>query len=220
VWVTGAAAIDVDKSAMGSDATFDEVMSLVRAGDGAAETVLFQRYVRRLIALAARQFDASLRDRADVELVVLSAGKSFFLRNRRGDFELDDWGELWSVLAMITLRKCANRLRHLRADRRDSAREVAWADGDDDPSQLLGPEPSPVEASILTDIVATLYQAMTPDNRPVVEQILMGYTAEEVAARLGCSERTVRRVRQRARRRLERLADPEETGRPGPRTKD
>ena len=142
MWASGAAAIDGDGSAMGSDATFDEVMRRVRAGDESAETALFQQYVRRLIALAARQFDARMRDRADVELVVLSACKSFFLRNRRGEFQVDDWGELWSVLAMITLRKCAKRLRHLRAARRDAGREVAWPDGDDDLSYLLDRAPS------------------------------------------------------------------------------
>jgi RNA polymerase sigma factor (sigma-70 family) len=218
VWVTDAAAIVVDESAMGSDATFDEVMSRLRAGDDSAETALFQQYVRRLIALAGRQFDASMRDRADVEVVVLSACKSFFLRHRRGEFELDDWGELWSVLAMITLRKCAKRRRHLRAARRDASRDVGWPDGDDDPSYLLDRTPSPVEAAILTDTVTTLFQAMTPDDRPIVELILVGYTAVEVAARLGCSERTVRRVRQRAQHRLERLADPQETGWPRSRT--
>jgi RNA polymerase sigma-70 factor, ECF subfamily len=219
--VTGWATIDVDEPAMDFDATFDEVMRRVRAGDGAAESALFQQYARRLIALAARQFDASLRDRADVELVVLSACKSFFLRNRHGEFQVDDWGELWSVLAMITLRKCAKRLRHLRAARRDAGREVAWPDGDGDPSYLLlDRDPTPVEAATLTDTIETLLQTMTPNDRPVVEQILMGYTAEEVAAQLGCSERTVRRVRQRAQRRLERLADPHANGRPAPRSKD
>ena len=65
VWMTGATTIDADESAMGSDVTFNEMMSRVRAGDGAAETALFQQYVRRLIGLAARQFDASLRAGAD-----------------------------------------------------------------------------------------------------------------------------------------------------------
>ena len=73
--------------------------------------------------------------------------------------------------------------------------------------------------AILTETAATLFQAMTPDDRPIVEQILLGYTAEEVAAQLGCSERTVRRVRQRAQRRLERLADLDEIGWPGSRTR-
>ena len=82
--MTGAAAIDDEESAMGSDATFDEVMRRVRAGDGAAETALFQQYVRRLIVLAARQFDASLRDRADVELPagrhapIMAGGKDIY----------------------------------------------------------------------------------------------------------------------------------------------
>jgi RNA polymerase sigma factor (sigma-70 family) len=219
--VISAVAIDVDGPAMGSDATFDALMSRVRAGDGAAETALFEQYVRRLIALAARQFDTNLRERADVEVVVLSACKSFFLRNRRGEFQMDDWGELWSVLAMITLRKCAKRRRHLRAARRDASRELAWPDGAVDPSYLLlDRDPTPVEAAILTDAVAMLFQGMGPDDRPIVEQILLGYTAQEVAAQLGCSERTVRRVRQRAQRRLDRLADPQETARPKSKSRD
>ena len=61
---------------------------------------------------------------------------------------------------------------------------------------------------------------MTPEDRPIVEQILMGYTAQEVAVQLGCSERTVRRVRQRAQRRLERLADSQEAGPPRSTTTD
>ena len=48
---------------------------------------------------------------------------------------------------------------------------------------------------------------MEPGDRAIVEQILAGYTALEIAERLDCSERTVRRVRQRAKLRLERLIE-------------
>jgi RNA polymerase sigma-70 factor (ECF subfamily) len=198
---------------MGSDSGFDELMCQVRAGDSAAERTLFQQYVRRLIALAARRFDASLRERADVEQIVLSACKSFFLRNRRGEFQLDDWGELWSVLAMVTLRKCAKRLRYLRAARRDAGRDVEWPDADDLAS-LLGQVPPPEEEAVIAETIESLLGVMTPDDRPMVEHLLLGYTAQETAVRLGCSERTVRRVRQRAQGRLRRLVDPQETGRP------
>jgi RNA polymerase sigma factor (sigma-70 family) len=204
---------------MDSDGSFDELMGQVRAGDSAAETALFKQYVRRLIALAARQFDASLRDRADVEQIVLSACKSFFLRNRRGEFELDDWGELWSVLAMVTLRKCSKRLRHLRAARRDAGRDVEWPDRDDLAS-LLDEAPTPEEEAIVAETVNGLLGAMTPDDRPVVEHLLLGYTAQEVADRVGCSERTVRRVRQRAQNRLQRLVEPQEAGGPKMRGSD
>jgi RNA polymerase sigma factor (sigma-70 family) len=190
------------------DMSFDDLMRQVRAGDDAAETALFRQYVRRLIALASRQFDASLRERADVEQVVLMAYKSFFLRNRRGEFEVNDWVQLWSLLAMITLRKCANRLRYLRADRRDVNREVAWPDCDEDLSELLDRSPTPDQEVVITDTVETLLQAMSPEDRPIVERVLLGYTAPEVAIQVGCSERTVHRVRKRARRRLERLVVP------------
>ena len=57
----------------------------------------------------------------------------------------------------------------------------------------------------MNETIELLYQAMKPDDRLIVEQILMGCTAEQVAEQLGCSERTVRRVRQRAKQRLRRL---------------
>ncbi|MGP0068143.1 MAG: RNA polymerase sigma factor [Isosphaeraceae bacterium] len=190
---------------MWSDDGFDELMRQVRAGDEAAETALFRRYVRRLIALTVRQFDESLRDRADVELVVLSACKSFFLRNRHGEFQVEDGDELWSVLAMITLRKCADRLKYLRAARRDAGRDVEWPSDHDDDLYLLDQSPAPDDEAMLTDLIEQLRQAMSPDDRPIVEHLLIGYTAEEIAERLDCSERTVRRVRQRAKVRLQRL---------------
>ena len=196
------------------DSGFDDLMARVRSGDDAAETLVFRRFVHRLIALAARQFDSWMHKQADVENIVLSAYKSFFLRNQREEYDLAGWDALWSLLVIITLHKCTKRRKHLRAARRDLAREVPWPEQNERAPWLPDRVPTPVEAAILTDTVETLFQTMTPDDRPIVEQILMGYTAQEVAVQLGCSERTVRRVRQRAQRRLERLADPREAGPP------
>ena len=75
--------------------SFGELMNRLRSGDEAAEVLVFRNYVHRLIALAGRQFEARIRERVDVEGVVQSACKSFFLRHRRGEFDLDDWEELW-----------------------------------------------------------------------------------------------------------------------------
>jgi DNA-directed RNA polymerase specialized sigma24 family protein len=46
---------------------------------------------------------------------------------------------------------------------------------------------------------------LKPEYGPVIELSLQGYSVPEVAARLGHSERTVRRVRDRARQRLLRM---------------
>jgi RNA polymerase sigma factor (sigma-70 family) len=193
---------------MRDDGGFEELMARLRAGDDAAETLVFRRYVRRLIALAGRQFAAWMRDRADVEDVVLSAYRSFFLRNGRGEFDLAGWDELWSLLAVITLHKCSKRRRHLRAARRDAGRDVGLSEPDaDEAARIPDRAPTPAEAAIVTETVEQLLRVMTPDDRAIVEQILIGYTAAEVAERLDCSERTVRRVRQRAQHRLRRLIE-------------
>ena len=110
--------------AMLEDNGFNTTMVLLRSGDERTTTEVFERYVRRLVALAGKQFDARLRDRVDVEDAVVSACRSFFARARRGEFNLAGWDELWSLLVIITLRKCARRLRDVKAARRDPRREM------------------------------------------------------------------------------------------------
>jgi RNA polymerase sigma factor (sigma-70 family) len=194
---------------MSQNDSFDELMARLKAGDEGAETLVFRRYVQRLIALAGRQFEAELRDKADVEGVVQSVCKSFFLRQRRGEFDIDDWDDLWSMLATITLRKCANRRDYLRASRRSVRREAGWTVQDGEAFRIPDRAPTPAEAAMFSETVEQFFASIDPDDRAVVQQILMGYTAEEVAAQLDCSERTVRRVRLRAKRRLEHLIPPE-----------
>ena len=190
---------------MSQDDSFGDLMGRLKAGDQGAETLVFRRYVHRLIALAGRQFEAELRDKADVEGVVQSACKSFFLRQRRGEFMLDGWDELWSMLATITLRKCANRRDYLRASRRSTRREASWTVQDGESFRIPDRAPTPAEAAIFSETVEQFFESMGPDDGPIVQQILMGCTAAEVAKQLDCSERTVRRVRQRAKQRLLRL---------------
>ena len=189
------------------DGSFEELMVRVRAGDDTAETVVFRRYVRRLIALAARQFDTWMRDQADVEDLVLSACKSFFLRHRREEYDLADWEALWSLLVIITLHKCSRQRNYMCAARRDVRRQVHSMETDNGPTWLADRSPTPIEAAMLTETVEQLLDSMEPSDRAIVDQILAGYRAEEIAERLDCSERTVRRVRQRARTRLERLIE-------------
>ena len=196
------------------DDGFDELMVRLRTGDAAAESEVFRRFVDRLIALAASRFDDWMRDHDEIEGVVLSAYKSFFIRNSRGQFDLADWDGLWAILAYITVRKCGKRRRFARAARRDAAREVCGTKGTAALAWIPDRAPRPDEAAMLAETVEGLFQAMTPNDRPIVEQILMGYTAQEVASQLDCSERTVRRVRERTKHRLRRLIEVGDTDGP------
>jgi len=118
---------------------------------------------------------------------------------------------LWSLLAIITLHKCTRQRNHLHAARRDVRRQVHSIGSDNGPSWPADRAPSPIEAAVLAETVERLLLSMQPDDRAIVEQILAGYCAEEIAGRLDCSERTVRRVRQRAKLRLQRLFEVQST---------
>src|SRR5262249_50870529 len=144
--------------------------------------------------------------RVDPEDVVQSAFKSFFVRHRDGKLQVGDWGGLWHLLTLITLRKCADRVRYLQADRRDVAREASAPDGQEQPWQgALDRQPRPQEAAIFAETVERLWQAADEDERPVLELSLEGYTAVEISLRLGRALRSVQRLRERVQRRLERM---------------
>jgi RNA polymerase sigma factor (sigma-70 family) len=192
--------------AAAADRSFAALMEQLRSGEDDAAREVFERFARRLVGLARRQVEQRLAHRVDPEDVVQSAFKSFFVRHRQGKLEVGDWDGLWGLLTLITLRKCADRVEYLRAERRDVGREVS-APGGQEPFWQLAPgrEPLPQEAAVLAETVERLWQAAGPDERPVLELSLHGYTAAEICLRLGRALRTVQRLRERLRRRLEQL---------------
>ncbi len=190
---------------MAAETTFEALMAGVRAGDDAAETLVFRRYAGRLASMAAQQFDGPMRDRIDLDDAVNSACKSFFLRCRRDAIEVANWEALWALLMVITLRKCRTRCEYVRAARRDVGRERSESGVGDLAGLIPDRSPTPEEAVMASEMVERLFGLTEPDDRPVVELLLMGYTVEEVAHRCDCSMRTVGRVRRRAKQCLERL---------------
>jgi RNA polymerase sigma factor (sigma-70 family) len=187
--------------------SFSALMERLRSGEDAASREIFDRFARRLNALARRQFDRRLAHRVDPEDVVQSAFRSFFVRQRDGTFRLGDWDELWSLLTLITLRKCVDRVHYLRAERRDVLREATAREGQDPPWQhALDREPRPEEAAALAEALEYLFQTVDDDDRPVLDLSLQGYTAAEIGLRLGRALRSVQRLREQIRKRLERYA--------------
>jgi RNA polymerase sigma-70 factor (ECF subfamily) len=186
--------------------SFPAVAGRLRAGDQEAAAQVFCRFARRLVGLAAQRLNRLVRCKAGPEDVVQSAFKSFFLRQRDGQFELQSWDDLWNVLVVITLRKCCNRVEYFQAARRDVRRELATpAEEFDAAWQVLAREPTPEEAAQLAETAEQLFASFGDRERGILELTLQGLTAVEVSAQAGCSERKVFRVLQRARQELQRL---------------
>ena len=114
-----------------------------RAGDSLAEALLLQRYVQRLIALARKRLPKKATGKIDADDIVQSVMRSFVQHHRDGRFVFDDWESLWSLLAVITIRKCSHKTAELSAQRRDFRREAAMMD-----ICLLYTSPSPRDATL------------------------------------------------------------------------
>jgi RNA polymerase sigma factor (sigma-70 family) len=194
---------------MSTNDSVASLMNRLRSGEDAAAREVFVRFAARLAGLARRHLDVRLAVKVDPEDVVQSAYKSFFIRQRDGGLDIGTWDGLWGVLTLITLRKCADRAAYYHAEKRDVTRETPGRSSDSVPPAVdaaLDREPLPDEAAALAETVEGLFRVIDdPDERAILELSLQGYTASEISQQLGRAERSVRRLRERIRKRLERL---------------
>lgn len=189
--------------------SFTDLMVRLKSGEDDAAQVVFDRFSRRLMGLARQHLDHRLAVKVAPEDVVQSAYKSFFVRQREGNFEVPSWDSLWGLLTMITLRKCADRAAQFSTEKRDVSREVGQGKLEESPSLLwheaVDRDPLPQEAAVLAETVEELFQSVNDqDERAILELCLQGYTASEISVSLNRAERSVRRLRERIRKRLER----------------
>lgn len=170
-----------------NDAPSRELLEDCRRGDAAAERELFDRYAARLVGLARARLSRRLAARVDPEDVAQSALRSFFLRARDGDVVLRESGDLWRLLARITVRKVCRAARRHTAGCRSVAREGELG-------EALARGPSPADAAALLDEVAGALAPLGPVGRRIAEMRLAGHDVDEIAAEVGRSARTVRRA--------------------------
>jgi RNA polymerase sigma-70 factor (ECF subfamily) len=197
---------------MTAEQSFDDLMTRLRAGDQDAAAELFRRFAGRLIGLARSHLDRRLQTKVDPEDVVQSVFKSFFPRVAAGQFELENWDSLWSLLVVITLHKCGHKREMFHAALRDVRREVAPPRPDEDSAarwEAIARDPTPSEAASLAETVEQVMRGLKDNEQQILELRLQGFTAAEIAAQVGRSEYTVNWVLKRIRKRLKHLREEE-----------
>ncbi len=196
---------------MPPDVPFTVFTARLRSGDPDSAREVFDRFARRLVALAASRLPSALSAKVDPEDVVQSVFHSFFQRHADGRLAAENWDQLWTLLTVLTVRKCGHKVEYFRAARRDVRRETAPRPEPDAAPDCDGvaPEPTPAEAALLAETLAQVLDKLRPDQRPIVLLRLQGYAHREISAQVGCTERTVERVLRDVRARLER-PDPDD----------
>ncbi len=192
---------------MKTDDRWEEWIHGLRTGDTDAADEFWRSYGTQLMRLAEQNIAARLRRRVDPEDVVQSAFRTFLRRAERGQFELPDDDGLWRLLCAITLNKARQQARlHTRQKRALDQETYLDAESTEGGAAPSSTEPTPDEVAILVDLVERLLaDTDDADERDIVTFRLQDFTNEEIARKVNCSERTVRRIVHRLRSRLDRL---------------
>jgi len=188
--------------------SFAELISRLKTGDDAAATEIVESFGERLIVLARKRLSRKLQRKLDPEDVVQSAFKSFFPRQAKGEFEFKNRDDLWNLLVLFTVRKCARKAEHYGTAQRDVGREVEPKVPSAESSvkrEAIAREPTPDDAAVLVEAVEELMRPLDERQRTIVSLSLQGYDTAEISKQVGCSRRMVRRVLLAGRRHLERM---------------
>jgi RNA polymerase sigma-70 factor (ECF subfamily) len=191
------------EASRGEGASDRSLLRRFRSGQSDASTQLYLRYAKRLQALAASRSSPELARRVEPEEIVQSVFRTFFRRAARGEYDIPDGEELWKLLLVIALNKVRAAGAFHRAAKRDMRQTAGGAAFD----RAVEAEPGRDEAAlaVLRMVVDELLEAMPAPHRQMVEMRIEGYEVAEIAERAGRSKRSVERVLQDFRARLDAL---------------
>jgi len=189
-----------------SDDPSAEVLARWRAGDQRAADDLFSRYTAQLIAMARRRLSARLARRVDAEDVVQSAYRCFCAAARADQVVLRRSGDLWRLLAAITLHKLHHQVERHTAAKRAVGREQTF--GGESSLVAMGNAvaraPDAAEVVAVIEELEMVLKGLSPLHRRMVELRLQGYPIAEIAAASDRCERLVRKVLDQVKDRLSR----------------
>src|SRR5262249_30670125 len=128
----------------------------LQGGDRDGAQQLWDRFSRRLLAVARQNLHDTPRGMADEEDVALSAFDSFCRAAEKGRLiELEGRGGLWHLLVIIVVRKAIDYRNHQRRQKRGGNRDsvgLASRDSDaNDLEELLSREPTPEMAAMAAE---------------------------------------------------------------------
>jgi RNA polymerase sigma factor (sigma-70 family) len=192
---------------MANDDDFIDLMARAKAGDPAAIRVFLSRFEREVQMMVRARLPKKLRTRFDSMDFAQAVWQSFFsdLRDKSPDFA--NVQHLRAFLRGVVRNKVQEQHRRLtRTEKCDLGREerLYIRRGDRDvPRAVVSHEPSPSQTVQADDRLTQLTAGRGPGEVAVIRLRHQGLTIDEIAARTGFNERTVRRFIEAARARME-----------------
>ena len=196
-----------DELAAGTiDVELHTLLAKIAAGDQDAARELLTRYEAEVRLVVRRQLPRILRTRFDSLDFLQSVWGSFFRRVRSGTGtnEFEDTRHLVAFLARAAKNKVIDEYRRAASRKGDMHREEPlWNPGDSRPRELAAETDSPSQVAEAHEAMTRLESLVPDDRREILQLKADGLTSREIGERLGISERTVQRVIEDLRRRLQ-----------------
>ena len=206
------------QSNMTDDDDWKQTVNGLRAGDASAVGDFWRRYGSLMHAVADQNLSPGMRRRVEPDDVVQSVCRTFFRRAKAGEYQLPDSQALWRLLCAITVTKVREQSRFHGRAKRGLKREVSMdaagggPDADTPGADHFAPAddaPTPADAAAFADQFRLVIESLGEEERQLVCLKLDDCTNDEAAEKLGCSERTVRRLMKEIQARLSKVLDVE-----------
>jgi RNA polymerase sigma-70 factor (ECF subfamily) len=180
-----------------------DFLKRIQTGDESAARELLSRFEAEVRLVVRRQLPRLLRSRFDSLDFLQSVWGSFFRRMRTAPTEFEDSRHLVAFLARAAKNKVIDEYRRAASRKQDMHREEPlWGDGMR-PRDVPDPADSPSEVAQAHEVLVRLRELMPEDRQAILEMKAEGLSSKDIGERLGISERTVQRVLEELRRRME-----------------
>ena len=182
-----------------------ELLNRWKAGDETAATLMFERYLSRLCALARSRLSQKMRRRVEPEDIVQSVYRSFF-RKAGSHFALEKEGDLWRLLAAITINKVRGQVEFHSAKKRgiNVEQSIQMEAGSIQVSpEAITEDPQPDDAAVMIEELSAVLVDLDDTQRSIIELSMQNQSVDQIAESVQRSQRTVRRTIQQFREQLE-----------------
>jgi RNA polymerase sigma factor (sigma-70 family) len=192
-----------DEQAPGGEAGIAEFLNRIQAGDEGAARELLQRFEAEVRLVVRRQLPRLLRSRFDSLDFLQSVWGSFFRRMRTSPTEFEDSRHLVAFLARAAKNKVIDEYRRAASRKHDMHREEPlWGEGGR-AREVADSHDSPSEVAEANEALGRMRELVPEEKRSILELKAEGHSSKDIGERLGISERTVQRVLEELRRRME-----------------